>query len=220
MMEGKWDLRQGVDDYLGHVPLADRRVLELGPASGFLTFEMEKRGAHVVAVEVPEEHGWDFVPYPASVMEPVYGPRRELMRRLKNSFWLGHAAHRSKAKVLYGDVYDLPEALGSFDVAVMGALLLHCHSPLKIVEQCAMRADTLVITDLFYPELAGEPVCRLSPTQENHRWGTWWDLSPDFLVRFLEVMGFRNTEVTTHVQHHMGNPRTLFTLVASERDTS
>lgn len=66
VMEGEWDLRHGVDEYLGKVAFAGQRVLEIGPASGFLTFEMEKRGAEVVSVEVTEDHGWDFVPYPDS----------------------------------------------------------------------------------------------------------------------------------------------------------
>jgi hypothetical protein len=61
VMKGDWDLRGGVDDYLGKVAFAGQRVLEIGPASGFLTFEMEKRGAAVVSVEVTAEHGWDFV---------------------------------------------------------------------------------------------------------------------------------------------------------------
>ena len=60
-----WDLRGRVDEYLGNVDFAGQRVLEIGPASGFLTFEMEKRGADVISVEVTDEHGWDFVPYPA-----------------------------------------------------------------------------------------------------------------------------------------------------------
>lgn len=47
-----WDLRGGEDDYLGHVELEYRRVLVIGPASGFLTFFMESRGADVVAVEL------------------------------------------------------------------------------------------------------------------------------------------------------------------------
>jgi hypothetical protein len=62
---GLWDLRQTVDDYLGRIDFAGKRVLEIGPASGFLTIEMERRGADVVAVELPEGVGWDFVPSPS-----------------------------------------------------------------------------------------------------------------------------------------------------------
>ena len=112
VMNGDWDLRPRVDDYLGKVVFAGKRVLEIGPASGFLTFEMEKRGAEVASVEVTAEHGWDFVPYPASKLDEVFGPRRIVMERLKNSYWFGHAAQHSKARVYYGDVYKLPAALG------------------------------------------------------------------------------------------------------------
>ena len=77
VIEGRdWDLRGRVDDYLGNVDFAGQRVLEIGPASGFLTFEMEKRGADVISVEVTDEHGWDFVPYPKARLEEVFGPRQ------------------------------------------------------------------------------------------------------------------------------------------------
>jgi hypothetical protein len=75
-----WDLRGRVDEYLSNVDFAAQRVLEIGPASGFLTFEMEKRGADVISVEVTDEHGWDFVPYPDTRLEEVFGPRRIVMQ--------------------------------------------------------------------------------------------------------------------------------------------
>src|SRR6476620_70147 len=65
LIEGRdWDLRGRVDEYLGNVDFGGQRVLEIGPASGFLTFEMEKRSADVISVEVTDEHGWDLFPYP------------------------------------------------------------------------------------------------------------------------------------------------------------
>ena len=86
VIEGRdWDLRGRVDEYLGNVDFGGQRVLEIGPASGFLTFEMEKRGADVISVEVTDEHGWDFVPYPDARLEEVFGPRGTVMQQLKNS---------------------------------------------------------------------------------------------------------------------------------------
>ncbi len=41
LVRGQWDLRGHVDEYLGGYNFAGKRVLEIGPASGFLTFEME-----------------------------------------------------------------------------------------------------------------------------------------------------------------------------------
>jgi len=105
LTSGWWDLRDGVDEYLGHVPLRGARVLEIGPASGFLTVEMEKRGAHVVAVEITDEHGWDFVPFPPSILtDGMRAQQAAGMRMLKNSFWLTHRLYRSRAQVFYGDV--------------------------------------------------------------------------------------------------------------------
>jgi O-methyltransferase len=214
VIEGRdWDLRGRVDEYLGNVDFGDQRVLEIGPASGFLTFEMEKRGGDVVSVEVTEEHGWDFVPYPIQRLEEVLGPRRLVMQQLKNSYWFSHAAHRSNAKVYYGDVYNLPAALGQFDIAVMGAVLLHCRDPLRIVEQCGKMARLLIITDMFYPDLEGAPVCSLAPTPQNFLWHTWWHFSTQFFTQFLAVMGFNTSEILQHQQRHRGKAYMLFTIV-------
>ena len=214
VIEGRdWDLRDGVDEYLGNVDFAGQRVLEIGPASGFLTFEMEKRGANVVSVEVTAEHGWDFVPYPTKRLEEVIGPRRIVMQQLKNSYWFSHAALRSKAKVYYGDVYNLPALLGEFDIAVMGSVLLHCRDPLRIVERCAKIARTLIIVDMFHPDLEGAPVCRLAPTTQNFLWHTWWHFGTQFFTQFLAVMGFTASEALKHQQYHRGRAYTLFTVV-------
>ncbi len=214
VINGEWDLRTGVHDYLGKVEFAGKRVLEIGPASGFLTFEMEKRGAEVVSVEVTAEHGWDFVPYPVARLQEIFGPRQTVMRQLKHSYWFGHATLQSKARVYYGDAYNLPAALGEFDIALMGAVLLHCRDPLRIVEQCGKRAKSLIIVDKFYPDLEGAPVCRLAPTPENFLWHTWWHFSTQFFTQFLAVMGFTTLEPITHQQFHRGRAHTLFTLVA------
>jgi O-methyltransferase len=214
LVTGQWDLRAGVDDYLGKVAFDGQRVLEIGPASGFLTFEMEKRGADVVSVEVTAEHGWDFVPYPAGNLEELFVPRAKHMERLKNSYWFSHAAHQSKAKVYYGDVYNLPATLGQFDIAVMGSVLLHCRDPLRIVEQCGNIARLLIITDIFHPDLEGTPVCRLLPARENFIWHTWWQFSTQFFSQFVGVMGFTTTSNLTHQQYYLGQANTVFTIVA------
>ncbi|SRR6266508_361333 len=212
-----WDLRSGVDEYLGKVDFAGQRVLEIGPASGFLTFEMEKRGAEVVSVEVTADHLWDFVPYPAAKLDEVFGPRRIEMQQLKNSYWFSHTAHQSKAKIYYGDVYNLPAALGQFDIAVMGSVLLHCRDPLRIVEQCGKMARSLIITDMLHPDLEGAPVCRLAPSLQNFLWHTWWHFSTQFFTQFLAVMGFTIKEILTHQQYHRGRAYTLFTVVGQKQ---
>ena len=63
VIEGEWDLRGRVDEYVGKVNSPANAFWKSVPPAA-LTFEMEKRGAEVVSVEVTMEHGWDFVPYP------------------------------------------------------------------------------------------------------------------------------------------------------------
>ncbi len=201
VVDGLWDLRRKTDEYLGHYAFSGKRVLEVGPASGFLTFEMEKQGASIVAIDVKEDPGWDFVPYPDAVLEPMYAGRRYGMGRLRNSFWFAHRAFNSAAKVWYGDTYALPDALGQFDVAVMAAVLLHVNSPFLVMAQCAKRASTLVVTDLYHEDLEGKGgICRLNPTAQNKDWGTWWHFSSDVIRQFAAVLGFTNITTSKHSQ--------------------
>ena len=137
------------------------------------------------------------------------------MERLKNSYWFSHAAHQSKAKVYYGDVYNLPAALGQFDIAVMGSVLLHCRDPLRIVEQCGKMARLLIITDIFYPDLEGTPVCRLAAHSA--------ELPVGYLVAFQHTIFHpvsrrdrihNNSEFNASSSCYLGRGHTLFTIVA------
>ena len=77
---------------------------------------------------------------------------------------------------------DLPAELGEFDVAVLASVLLHTRSPAKILASCARRVrGSIIVTDLYYPEIGDGPVCSLVPTLENGMWDTWWRFSPAFL---------------------------------------
>lgn len=216
---GEWDLRGKVDEYLGDFDFAGRSVLEIGPASGFLTAEMELRGAAVLALEMPPDTGWDYVPYPADLLDPIARERVTVMKRVRNSFWFTHAALGLKARLAYGSAYEIPATLGRFDVAVLASVLLHCHSPLRIVEQCARCAETLIITEIHDPGLDGLRACQLLPTADEMNWHTWWRFSPDLFTEFLRVMGFTRFRLTFHTQHAASGPHRLFTIVAS-RDTA
>jgi SAM-dependent methyltransferase len=222
VVRGKFDLRQHVDEYLGGYRFAGKRVLEIGPASGFLTFEMERRGADVVALEVPDDPGWDFVPYPLDVLQPIFGPRRQHMTRIKNSFWFLHHLNGSKARLCYGDSCRIPNAFGNFDVAVMAAVLLHCERPVQVIAECAKRADTLIVTELYSPKLEGYPVCSLVPGLTNKVWDTWWHFSTDFFRQYFAVLGFRHTSIQRHTQFYevSGKSVPFFTAIGSKSDLS
>jgi SAM-dependent methyltransferase len=216
VVHGQWDLRGKVDEYLGHYKFAGKRILEIGPASGFLTFEMERRGADVVALELPDDPGWDFVPFPNEMLTPIFGPRRVAMDKIKNSFWFLHGLHGSRARLCYGNSSNIPD-LGRFDAAVMASVLLHCERPQRVIAECAKRVDTLIVTDVYMEDLEGSAVCRLVPSATRFTWDTWWEFSTTFFEQFFGVLGFAHTAVTRHQQIYNGHgPTPLFTVIGSK----
>ena len=66
-VRGQWDLRGRFSHYVGHVPLGGRRVLDIGTASGFLTWEAEKRGAEVVSFDLDHARRQKLLPFASSV---------------------------------------------------------------------------------------------------------------------------------------------------------
>ena len=215
-VQGEWDLRGDIDGYLGHADFAGRRVLEIGPASGFCTVAMEQRGAEVVALELPDHPGWDFVPYPESRLAPLLVPRQAIMNRLKNSWWFVHAAHQLRARQVVAHAEDVPDFVGRFDMAVLTSVLLHCKNPLAILQACARHARDIVITEVWYPDLEGRPVCEFVPDGDNFMWHTWWRFSSGYFVRILQVMGFtvRPPVLSTHSVLGQYGTR-VFSLVAT-----
>ena len=217
---GHWDLRENVDAYLGGIELAGKRVLEIGPASGFLTFHMESCGAKVVSVELPPDRDWDAVPDASLDIDAFIKETRENIEHVRDAYWFTHERVGSKAKVYYGDIYALPEELGQFDVAVIASLLLHVRDPLRVVEGCARLADSLVITDMHYYDMPDDkPYMSWYSVQEDPAPHVWWKFSPQLFVRFAEVLGFTNSTVSFHNQLYVADgpprPGTMFTVVST-----
>jgi SAM-dependent methyltransferase len=147
-IEGSWDLRDDVDNYLGHVDLSGKRVLELGTASGFLCFEMEKRGADVVGYDLSDKYSWDLVPYAAAMEQIKAMDHKGHIRQLNNSWWLGHRLNQSRARVVYGSIYDVPDSIGPVDVATFGCILLHLQNPFLALAQAArLVRETIIVTE-------------------------------------------------------------------------
>ena len=223
-VEGQWDLRDGVDAYLGGYDFTGKRVLEIGPATGFLTFHMEKTAREVVAVELPlDRNFWNAVPYESLGLARRSADRWteseeqffEHIGRIRNGFWFCHEKFGSRARVYTGSSENLPDELGTFDVALLSAILLHARSPVSVLESCARRVSgELIITENFYPELGEDAVCSLVPTAGNHAWDTWWRFTPRFFTQFLEVLGFTEHQVTFHEQRADNHPVPMFTIVS------
>lgn len=227
---GHWDLRATVDDYLGHVPVKGKRVVDIGAASGFISFEMEKRGADVIAFDRdPEDTSDDvglipFGDYPTRfgmTLEQAMEHRRATMRVLQNSFWLSHRLLQSKVRRYNGNVYTGLPADEMVDIAFFGSILLHLRDPLLALTQFARRTrETLIITDTLenLGHLADHPIMLLrASATDSSNMGTWWSPTPALLKSFLAVLGFTNFVYTTHKARFVqsNTDANMYTLVAS-----
>jgi hypothetical protein len=218
---GEWDLRGRVDDYLGHVDVNGRRVLEVGPASGFVSFELEARGADVVALELGEDSEWDIVPYAGLDRSKLAAESREHIRRLSRGFWLAHRAFESRVQVVLGNAYSVPPEVGVVDISLLGSVLLHLRDPFRAIEAMSnVTREAIVITDVSPPRtwiarrlLKDLPHFRPDP-KTCEPWETWWQLTPTTLRRMLEIVGFSEVRMHRHTQSFRGKHVRMFTLVA------
>jgi tRNA (mo5U34)-methyltransferase len=130
---GWFDLRPIVD----RMPWPDvrgKRCLDIGTFDGYLAFELERRGAaEVMALDVEDHLLWDWPPdYREADLyrDPGFaGPPKGAGFRLAREL-LG-----SKVNWRPINVYDLdPADIGTFDVVVMGTLLLHLRDPIRALE--------------------------------------------------------------------------------------
>ncbi len=219
LIEGEWDLREGVDEYIGHVPLSGQRVLEVGTASGFLCFAMEQRGAEMVAYDLSDEYDWDIVPFGGRIEQDLRQDRKKRIRQLNHAWWLSHQLLHSKARVCYGTAYTIPEAIGPVDIATFGCILLHLRDPFLALQRAAVLAKkSIIVTDVM-PGW-GDPENKLpmtfipDPAQPQMN-DSWWYLSPDQVSRFLQVLGYPNTTITYHQQPFKDGKIPLYTVVGS-----
>ena len=81
VVAGEWDLRPGLTAYLGGLSFAGKRVLEIGPASGFVGFMLERQGAEVVGFDLAADGTPDLVPY---------GPACTISAQSVRQFHQGH----------------------------------------------------------------------------------------------------------------------------------
>jgi SAM-dependent methyltransferase len=224
LVPGDWDLRSNVGRYFGGADFSGKRVLEVGCASGFLTFEMENRGADVVAFDLCEDY--DFHPVPYARTDHV-GFQRSFKetnsRKLNNSWWLARRALGSKARVVYGTAYDIPPSIGSVDVATFGCILLHLRDPfLALQSALRLTRGTVVITEQRQMSwqrrlrlwLGGPSAAAFMPDfRKTEPRVVWWYLTPTVIRRMIGVLGFEDSTVTYHSQIFQGRKTPMFTVV-------
>ena len=130
---GQVDLRRVAPKVLPE-DLRGRRALDVGTFDGFWAFELERRGADVVATDVEQIDDAEWPPL-----------RRERTREVSDAFGvelgrgfaIAHRALGSSVTRVVCPVRDLsPDRVGGpVDVAFVGALLLHLRDPVGALER-------------------------------------------------------------------------------------
>lgn len=205
VVPGPWDLRQRERAYLGEVEMEGKRVLEMGPSTGYLSFWMERQGADVVCFDAGYDASIDLMPVPGQDTRRLRHDHARMVAAFQSSWWYAHRALGSKVKIAYGDVYRLPGDLGRFDVATFGSILLHLKSPIEALEQAARRTREAIVVTESWPDEGDtlmENIMRPFPMGDDGRWVIWWKISAGAVVSMLKILGFGKTTVTTHTQLH------------------
>src|SRR5205085_1561170 len=118
--------------------------------SGFLSFHMERQGAEVVSYDLSDAHCWDNVPFAGTDIKAVDSDTRAGIRKVNNSYWYCHRAYRSKNRVVYGTVYEIPDSIGSVDIGVFGSILEHLRDPfLALQKGLALVRETAIVTEVI-----------------------------------------------------------------------
>ena len=180
IIEGSCDLA-GLKKRLARFPipedLSGKRVLDIGAWDGWFTFEMERRGAEVVAIDVFDN------------------PR----------FHQIHQILHSKAVYLQMDVYELdPRRIGKFDIVLFMGVLYHLKHPLLALERVCSVTDGFAAVDSFVLreghrpgiEVEKRPIMEFYETDEfGGQTDNWVGPSLPCLLAFCRTAGFARVEL-------------------------
>ena len=166
------------------------RCLDVGTYDGFLAFELERRGAReVVATDIDDHLLWDWLPEERAggpqLLAELAGPERGHGFRIAADA-LGSSVERRSLSV-----YDLtPERVGTFELVVMGSLLLHLRDPMGALEAIRSVCEGAFLS----AETIDLPLSRLHPRRPLARLkgvrSQWWVPNVAGHRRMLTVAGF------------------------------
>jgi SAM-dependent methyltransferase len=198
---GQWDLRGRYDDYLYGIDVKGKSVLDIGTASGWISFEVERRGAaEVVGLDRADDVHRQLVPY--AFLDPEHTKVRDddraaalarfRSRNYPKAYWYCHRRYRSSAKVVYGDAHTAGDHISGADIVVLGQILVHQRDPLEVLHQAARIAnESLVIVEGSF-ELE-QPVMAFCGQGGNFY--SWFHLSIGMYRLYLAILGFEITSV-------------------------
>lgn len=202
---GVWDHRATVEPYLGRADLRGKRVLEVGPANGFFSFELERRGARVVSLELGEDSDWDRVPHPYVTETSLREALRRNVEATRKAWLFAHELFGSRAETVRGTVYEAPRLVDAVEVSFFGNVLQHLRDPLLALTRVAeVTRETMIVSEAMWvdsPEFRQAPQLRLIPRASSPEVShSFWSVSPAFVVETMRLLGFGKIRLEYHEQ--------------------
>ena len=145
--------------------LSGKRLLDVGCWDGFYSFEAERHGAHVTAVD-------------------CFRPE---------NFFTAHEALHSLVDFREMSVYELRrDTIGSFDVVLFLGVIYHLRHPLLGLERiCDVTTDVALIESHVIGGCSRKPAMRFYEVDElAGQYDNWWGPDVDCLVRMARAAGF------------------------------
>lgn len=204
--DGHYDMTPLLPHYCFPESMIGMRVLDVGRASGYFSFEMERRGAHVTATELPGILDWDFFGSERTKKEylTLHPDIDSYSRRvIWGGFEYAHERLRSKVKPVWASVYDLsPERFDQqkFDLVFMGSISSHVRDPYRAFERIAsVTAGTAIfacpILDISAVQDIPCMALNSSMKMKCKERLSWWTFNELALDTLLEGAGFIERKV-------------------------
>lgn len=194
------DHRKQIQFYGLPEDMSGMRALDIATYDGFLAFEMERRGAEVVAIDVPT---WRDIDMPMRWKERKGA---ELDVATGDGFRLAKELLGSNVDRLEINVYDLvPEDAGTFDVVMISDLLQHLRDPLKALEKAYLVTRPegyTIVAEVYSPSLEDFDGAPLTLHGGYHGYA-WSVFSTATLKLMMDLAGYgRVDEVSRFALKH------------------
>jgi tRNA (mo5U34)-methyltransferase len=199
---GLFDHRQFLHHYGLPDDLSGKSALDIGAASGFFSFELERRGAQVTAVDLPGWFEHDFGPH-----YQLDQPTEDAEIYLTQPFEIAHRLLESTVQKKYLNVYQVsPETVGEHDITFCGSLLIHLTDPIKALWNIAsVTREKAIIATSISPAHTDQPIAFMVG---HHRGDGWWIPTRTCLELMAVSAGFDGVEWYSEfsLDHANGTP--------------
>jgi len=135
---GEWDISKDIEGYR-FPDMRGKRVLDLGPASGWFSFYLESLGADVTVLESRgygdfDVYGVDRYTAPERAPDRIVNGQKLWDGPYSASFWAMHEMLGSRVKFVNGKFYDAPELFAEpFDIVLACNILQHVRDPIGVL---------------------------------------------------------------------------------------